>query len=399
MGRLGLSPLVVALLAVALVLRLAWVLVHPVDPVSDFLEYHKHAENLARHWIYSSDPAYRDAYWPPGWPLVLGLGYLVVGVHPHAGALLGATLEWGAIVLAAVAATRLLRPRFAAAAVAAMCLYPSGIAFAPVLGTEHLAALLFTGLVVLVAFGRPSPATALGAGLLAGGLILVRGDVGIAAAMVAAVWLLRAPPRRLAALAVAGALVFIGPWTVRNANEFGEFIPTSTNGGVTFYLGTLAAEYTSPALVERLGSTSTEHPKAHENHYYRLGLDNLREHPLRWLRFDAERVYLMYGRESPILRWGELRETWTVRVAASAYWLVILALAVAGLATIAAERRRLPGAWTTIAASILLATLLKLPFLVEARQRLVLVYLLIVIAGLGAQRLAALGPKRLPGLS
>jgi hypothetical protein len=401
-GSLGLPRIIVALLAAGLVLRIAWVLIHPVAPFSDGLEYHQHAEYMARHWAYPDNPAHHDAFWSPGWPLLLGLVYLIVGVHPQAGALVGTTIEWGAIVVAAVAAYRLLRPRFAAGAVTAMCFYPAGILWGPGLATEHLAALLFTSVVVLIAFKRPSLRTALAVGLLGGWLILVRADIGLATAVLIGVWLLRGTgPRRpasLAAVACAGALVFIGPWVVRNAVVFGEFIPTSANGGVNFYLGTMGADYTDPPAVRRLGFTDSEHPKALENHYYRLGLDNYRAHPLRSLGFNAQRIYLLYGRERWILLWGKVGRP-AVRHVASAYWFAVLALALVGFAVIAAKRRQLSWAWKVIAGSILLVTVMKLPFIVEPRQRLVLTYLLIVIAGLGAQRLAEAGSERFANLS
>jgi hydrogenase/urease accessory protein HupE len=63
-------------------------------------------------------------------------------------------------------------------------------------------------------------------------------------------------------------------------------------------------------------------------------------------------------------------------------------LALVGLVTIAVQRRRLPRAWPLIAGSILLVSLLKLGYLLEARRRLPLTYLLIVVAALGVQSLS-----------
>jgi hypothetical protein len=195
-------------------------------------------------------------------------------------------------------------------------------------------------------------------------------------------------------LAVAGALIFTGPWIVRNARAFGEFIPTSTNGGVNFYLGTVGVDYSEPPLFKRLPPTDAMHPKARENHYYRLGLENVQDHPLRWLGFAARRIYTLYGEESEFLIWGELEQHPAIRVVASGYWLAVLPLALVGLGTVAVERRRLPRAWSYLAGSIALVTILKLAYMALPRHRLPLTYLLIVLAGLGAQRLLAARASR-----
>src|SRR5436305_520432 len=243
LGRCGLSSAAVALLGAGLAIRLAWVVIHPVTPVSDFAVYNQHAANLAEHGIYSANVVHPDAYWPAGWPVVLAGVYLVLGVHPQLGALVGVTLEWGAILIAACAAVRLLPPRSAACTVGAMCLYPGAIAYGSVLGSEHLANLLFTTAVVLVAFTRPSASTAFVIGLLEGALVVTRADYGAATAIVIVVWFWRARQVRrvlnLALVATFGVLICVGPWITRNALDFGEFIPASTNGGVNFYLGTV----------------------------------------------------------------------------------------------------------------------------------------------------------------
>jgi len=302
--------------------------------------------------------------------------------------MLAAILEWGGILIAAVVAARLLRPPFAVGAVAAMCCYPSAIAYAPVLATEHLAVLLFTALASLMAFTRPSIRISLLAGLLLGALVLTRGDYGGAMAAVTAVWLIRGVDlRRLAAVAamtILGVLVFVGPWTIRNASTFDEFIPTSTNGGLTFYLGTLAPRFTFPPIVQERTFTSAEHPKAHENEYWRLGWDQVKKDPVGWLELDAKRAYYQYGKDSTMLYLGNVRNPWIARFTIL-YWRLIVALALAGFVVLALRWRGLPRAWLTIAGSVLAVSFVKLFFVVNERDRLPLTYLLIVIAGLGAQ--------------
>jgi hypothetical protein len=364
---------------VALGLRLAVVVAHPIQPVSDFQIYHGLAATLAR------DGTYSDVFWPPGWPMLLGGFYTVFGVHPQLGAAFGVLLECGAIAIAAVVAFRLLRPRFALAAVAAMCLYPGSIGYSSVLGTEHLAALLFTALVAVIAFNAPSVRTGLVAGLLGGALLLVRGDYGTAMALIALVWLVRGVPRRrvpvVAAAMLAGALVFVGPWTVRNAVRFGEVIPAATNGGVNFYLGTQGVDYSEPPNIDEAS------PKARDNRFWRLGFDAVADDPVAWVRRDLTRLRRQYWGESLLLSWGQVSpsELRQVYRAGRWYWRVVVAFAAVGLGAVALGWRRPPPAWVVIAASLVAVTLLKALFIGSERDRLPLTYLLMVVAGFGAQ--------------
>src|SRR6476619_3961129 len=306
----GLSTAAAGILVLGLLVRLIWIGVHSVIPIADFQQYHQIATTLEQHGVYGVNADSPQAFWPPGWPAALAGLYAITGPNAQLGAMLAAILEWGGILIAAVVAARLLRPPFAVGAVAAMCCYPSAIAYAPVLATEHLAVLLFTALASLMAFTRPSIRISLLAGLLLGALVLTRGDYGGAMAAVTAVWLVRGVDLRRLAVVVAmtalGALVFIAPWTIRNASTFDEFIPTSTNGGLTFYLGTLAPRFTFPPIVQERTFTSAEHPKAHENEYWRLGWDQVKKDPVGWLELDAKRAYYQYGKASTMLYLGNV---------------------------------------------------------------------------------------------
>lgn len=398
--RWGLSTAAMALVALSLVIRLLWVAVHPVglEFGSDFWWYQRLATTLAAHGVYGVNVNSPNAFWPPGWPAVLAGLYTVTGANAQLGAMLGAILESGAILIAAVVASRLLRPVFAIAAVAIMCFYPSAIVYASVVGTEHLAALLFTGLVALLAFRRPSIRTALAVGLLEGALLLVRGDYGVAMGAVVAIWLVRGVGlHRLPAtglVTVAAALVFVAPWTARNAGTFDEFIPISTNGGFTFYAATQIPRFgaATPRSAfnqnSRLGINainSSTAPLANEDKYWRLGWQAIEKDPVEWLKLDAERAYYQYGKESSMMFQGRVTNPWIDRFAIL-YWLAIVALALVGFGLLTVRWRQFPKAWLTIAASIAAVSFLKLFFIVNERDRLPLTYLLIVIAGLGAQQ-------------
>src|SRR5215211_2163794 len=235
----NIGPSILLLLALGLALRVVWALSHKVVPVSDFQTYNSLAANFAEHGEYAVTHGVPTAFRPPGWPLLLGAVYEFTGPRWTAGALLNAFLSWGAVVAGAGIALRLLQRRFAVLAIAAMALYPAAIAYVPVLGTEDLAALLLTVCVALLVLEPLRGWSAFLFGLAAGGLVLTRPDYGLTIVVVGAIVLAtrraRLPLLRYATLAVLGVALVVVPWTVRNANRFGEFIPTGTNGGVTFY--------------------------------------------------------------------------------------------------------------------------------------------------------------------
>ena len=123
-----------------------------------------------------------------------------------------------------------------------------------------------------------------------------------------------------------------------------------------------------------------------------MGLRNVIDNPLRWLAFDVQRIPYQYGQETLLLNWGRINNPVARRVA-NIYWLTIVALALIGVGSMIAARRQVLPAWWLIAGSIAAVSLLKTAFIVNQRDRLPLTYLLILIAGLGTQRLET----RVPG--
>jgi hypothetical protein len=387
-----------SVLGLGLALRIAWVLVHHVEPVSDFRDYQELAANIARHGTYAVYPGLPTAFRSPGWPLLLGATYWVTGVSTQVGTLLCAVLSWVGAVVGGLIAYRLLRPPFALLAVAALSLYPAGIVYTAVLGSEHLAAALLTILVALLLGTRIGPGRSLAIGLLVGALILTRPDYGfVAAAVVFLEYLFRRGQVSLApalALTAVGIVVVLAPWVARNEARFHEFIPTGGNGGVTFYLGTVAVKYTSPPLLAAAPPETYDHPKRRDNFYWRKGLHNVRAHPARWLGYDAGRLLLQHRSEYSTLLWagpGLVRPV--PRYGAFLYWWALALLAVVGLAAIVIRRSNW-AAWRPIVFTLVGVTLSKTLFIVNIRDRLPLTALLAVAAGYGAQRVYDLARSR-----
>lgn len=162
--RLPVAVLLAALLALLLRgLGAGWL---QTAPVSDFASYHAFATVLATE----HRPAFELIYTQElGYPLVLGLAYLLATPSLAAGMALNLVCSAATVVLGACFARRLGGGRVASHAAVILALCPASILFSSVLASEHLyTALLWGGL--FLALKGMVDANPLLAG--AGGLVL-----------------------------------------------------------------------------------------------------------------------------------------------------------------------------------------------------------------------------------
>jgi len=353
------SLLVVAL---ALALRIAWVLLVPTRPVGDFAMYVESAAHLVEHG--ALDPEY---VYMPGYVLLiaavqaLGGGWLAIKL---VGAILGG-LGAGAVLGVA----RWLSGGSRAVALTAGLLYacwPAGIAAASVTGTDTPAAVLvLTAAYVLVRFAGPRPLlAAVLFGLVTGLAAYIRAIVVPLAALSALVFRAHGKPWRqslaAAALACVVALAVLSPWALRNRLRYGETFFTDSHGGLTALVGAnpnTDGRYSrslNQMFRDVTGFTLLAEPHRQADH---ASLTIAKE----WLAFDplftlgllvakAERLLvheraLLYW---PLFRAGVLPEPEraffahhrrTIEAVADGYWMVVLALGLAG-AGLAGLRRQ-----------------------------------------------------------
>jgi 4-amino-4-deoxy-L-arabinose transferase-like glycosyltransferase len=247
-------------------------------------------------------------------------------------------------------------------------------------------------IVLMLTAKRPGLPLAAGLGLTEGALLLTRSDLGVAMGVAILVvfladaeWRERLLPSFAVAVAC-GALV-LAPWVIRNQSAFGEFIPLSSNGGVTFYSGTLDSGYTVSGPIFPDVPPDDE-PAAKDRFYFEKGIENVKDDPAQWVRFNVERFAQGYGSDIRILAWGDAAPFGSLVFHLSdAVWHLAALLGFVGLIAVLLRRRRLDPAWFAIAAALLVGTLLKMTFLFDGRHRVPLVPLIVLLAGLGAQLL------------
>ncbi len=194
------------------------------------------------------------AYFPPGYPYVLGAIDAVLRHTPLTddlalvAGLVQAVLGVGAVVLTGLLARRLASPAAGVVAAAIVAVYPNLVLHTATLLSETLSITVLLGfLVALVPPGSgrwPGPVDRrrlVAAGVLFGALLLVRPVAGgvVGAAVVAWVVAREGWRRTLerTVLVVGVGLLCLAPWTVRNLVRMDAFVPLSTNTGDNLCIG------------------------------------------------------------------------------------------------------------------------------------------------------------------
>ena len=382
-----------AICVLALVLRIAEAADGGEQP-PDATAYAQLAENLSEDGEYGFNPA--DSRTPPqpastyspGLPLLVAALYTPAGEDETLARIVLALFGAIAVPLAFLLGRRLVNgasvargdaePNVAAdaaglAAALVLAVLPAMTEYAGLLMTETLSSTLLIGAVLafLCASDGNDGRWAGAAGLLVGALTLVRAEFIVLLFLLPLLALVRRPPEwRAAAMPalaiILGAVVVIAPWTIRNASALDRFVPVSTGGGKTLYIGTnleadgdavklradLLAEYPGlAAQLERRGPVDDPANYALERLLRRVAAD---EDP----GSNPDEVLAELGREQLgnaitdhpgefiDLLWDKTYDTWTQPARATMDLLpwrilqfALICGALAGLIILAAHRR------------------------------------------------------------
>ena len=211
-------------------------------PQQDAWDYNRHARSIAEghgfpdsYYVVDRGPSALRA---PGYPYFLGGLYAASGDSIALGRLANAALGALAVLLLYLIAKRIWGPRIALLAAALGAVFPPLVLLSRELLSEPLFIALELGMVLSVLeFRRLRKLRwAALAGLLFGLAALTRNPgPALAIPLIVGLWVLR--PRlswratAAPALALLCAVLTIAPWTVRNAIEFGRFVPITTGTG------------------------------------------------------------------------------------------------------------------------------------------------------------------------
>lgn len=351
-----------------LVLRLiwgVWVARQPAGLV-DPARYLVYAENIADGQGMVEFTGHVTAYYPPGYPVFLGV--VTWASQPFtdapwlAAALVQAFIGAVTCVLGALVARRLAGDRAGVAAAVVLAIYPNLVYHSGVLLGETLYNALFLGFLALLLrrplAQTPGPRLALACGLLLGLAVMVR-PISLAVVPVVGIcwWLANRDVRtvlRATVVLMVGVVACIAPWTVRNVLRMDALVVLSTNtgdnlcighgpqadGGFTFSDGCALGD----PLAGPAGEVDSDRQKT------RFALKQIRENPGREVWLTWRRFYLMWvhaGDHDGVLVAQSYRvDPWMspnteerlIRVADFAYW-AVLAAGLSGSVVLVVRRR------------------------------------------------------------
>jgi len=319
-GLAGHLWLLSPVLALALILRLAVLVLYPQSVAYDALTYDALAVHLLSGQGYVLEPGGPPtATRGPVYPLFLAGIYWLFGHRYLAVFVVQALVDVGTVALTYAVAWSLYRRRDVGllAALAYTCYLPFALQVGQVMTETLFTALLLLGIYwFLLAVRSERKALALGlqigAGVALGLAALTRPAALLVPLVLAAFlpWLIRGW-RRVAAQAAALLLTFIlvlVPWTWWNWQVFHALVPTSTLGGINLYIGqyTLDREdylathtpqetrrmviLTRALEMERASLNEVELDQVFRDKALAL----IRRYPLRYLHMSVNRLFRLW---------------------------------------------------------------------------------------------------------
>jgi 4-amino-4-deoxy-L-arabinose transferase-like glycosyltransferase len=304
------TPWIVALVwaAFAMALRAWWLSVQPAVPAWDGAIYHRTAERIARGMgfvdTWNNQPPYKPtAFYPVGYPALLGGAYALFGPHHWVAGMLN-VLAGGVSTLFTV---RFAQRAFGrAAGHLAGALYacaPGAVIYTSAFMTEPVSAALLCG---ALASGLHHARTArTGSAVLTGVLLGLGGLVRPPALLVAPVLALvctpkaqwRAMLRTLTLVGLACCAVVL-PWTVRNCVQLDGCALVSVNGGSNLWIGAdPQADGGYRGLRAGEGCDHVHGEVAKDRCYGALARERIRRDPRAWLALAPRKLFQLLGHE------------------------------------------------------------------------------------------------------
>jgi len=291
-------------LLAALAVRVVWILLFDPAPVSDFGWYHARAIDIGAGAGYVVDGV-PTAYWPVGYPALLGLLFRLFGPSLPAARVLNALLATGTLAFVYGIARKLFRSESAARwTLLILAFYPGQIAYTSLLASEPLSVFTLLFAAYLLLDERLGVVRAALAGAVFGLSCLVRPHVVVVPAVLCAASAFRGEGRRRLgahfrrALVVYGVLIAVlVPWTVRNYRVFNHLIYVSTNGGKVLYIGNNPRATGRYIWWEEMTEEIAPGNEYEQDRRARqAALAYMRSHPRETLRLWPEKLFRLYYR-------------------------------------------------------------------------------------------------------
>lgn len=365
--------------------------------------YWKLARNLARGDPYSVYDPPRRVLRVPGFPLLLATGIRLFGERMLWIRLLLAAVGTVACGLVYLLGKELFDRRTALVATIIAAVLPTFIAFSVLILSETLfAAALLASLIALARLVRANETGqsnasrfgwAFGSGLLIGAATLVRPTwLLIGPGFVALFVLLSRERARVTvqgAVLLAGLVLSLTPWTIRNALVTGHFIPTTLWVGASMYdgLNPQATGASDMRFIEDDGIYQRMSEYDADQFYRQKAKDFVRQNPGRALQLAVIKLWRFWNPIPNAEQFGR----WEIAVIVGLGAFPLLALAAWGAITV----RHRYWLWLIPAAPVFYFALVHMVFVGSVRYRLPVEYPLAVLAAVAVCQL--MDVYRVPG--
>ncbi len=268
----------------------------------DGREYHRLALGLVQEQAYLSETGEASAYWPPGYPAFMA----IFGAKVRFVKLVQVVLGTLVVFLIYSISRQRFDEKTSLLAAAFVAIYPIYVfASAAILSITLLTFLLTLGM--KLSLGTLNTGSALRACLtgLTGTAAALTSASALPAFILIALWLLiegerlaRGRGLRTAAILLLTLGISMVPWTMRNHQEFGRFVPVSLNGGFNAWLGNhpdARAEMgnrMSEAMQLEYDSIIEEYPGEGEQDraYWAKAREYIFEDPGRFIRLSLQKA-------------------------------------------------------------------------------------------------------------
>lgn len=292
----------------ALLARLIWAVLIPVDPVSDSFAYDTFARNLAEHGVYGWTPDTPSAYWAVGTSAVYGAFYRVFGTDSYVPIVfLNLFAGMACVFFSGLLAAKWFGTTAGVFTAFLMAFWPAQVMFTTVLASEILFNAALLAALWVVESRKPSILSVVLASLLLGLATYIKPIALLVPFGFALVWLIRGMPWRATVgytvLSMTLIVLTVAPWSYRNTELFGQFVFLSTNGGTNFWMGNnpeTSGEYQPlPDDTKKLDEVTREAVlKARATEY-------IKSEPVEFVTRTAVKAVRLYERETIGVLWNQ----------------------------------------------------------------------------------------------
>lgn len=331
-----------------ILLRVVWSLSVPVIPTSDSNAYDTFAQNIVNCQTYGWECNSPTAFWPVGTSFTYSVLYYIFGHQYLPIIILNLLLACVTIVLSIYLAEQWFGRRVGAITGLLLAIWPSQIQFTTVLASEQLFTALSVAALFLWSYDRINLwLRAVIVGIVLAATTYVRPTAILIPALL--LFLRYVSTREIVKSVTATLIVFammamlIAPWTIRNAQVFGQFVLVSTNGGSNLWMGNNPA---STGQYMELPPETQEMNEAERDKYLKsIAVAHIKEKPLLFATRVLQRTIDTHSRESIGVAWNEeglmsRYGKWAIallKIINQLYWMSVLGLALVGIILLGIE--------------------------------------------------------------